>query len=376
MFGSFEHLTLQQYWWIILSLLAGLLVFMMFVQGGQTLLRTLARDEEEKGLMINSLGRKWELGFTTLVLFGGAFFAAFPLFYATSFGGAYFVWMAILYCFVLQAVSYEFRRKPGNLLGAGTYETFLLINGSIGVILIGTAVGTLFSGAAFSLNEYNLSQWQNDLRGLEAAFNLFNVSLGLAVFFLGRMLGAMYFMNNIDHQGIRERGRKSVLINTILFLPFFLIFAVWLLLRDGYAYDPLSGVVFLESYKYLKNFLAMPVVLVMFLAGVLLVLYSVFITVFKKSLSGIWFGGPGAVLVVMSLFLNLGLNNTAFYPSYYDLQSSLTIVNSSASHYTLTVMSYVSLVVPVVLGYIILAWRAMDRKKITAEEISQNKEAY
>ncbi|MBB5022296.1 cytochrome d ubiquinol oxidase subunit II [Desulfurispira natronophila] len=376
MFGSMEHLTLQQYWWIILSLLAGLLVFMMFVQGGQTLLRTLAKNEEEKALIINSLGRKWELGFTTLVLFGGAFFAAFPLFYATSFGGAYFVWMAILYCFVLQAVSYEFRKKPDNLLGAKTYETFLLINGSLGVILIGTAVGTLFSGAAFSLNQFNLSQWQTELRGLEAVANFFNVALGVAIFFLGRMLGAMYFINNIDHDGLRERGRKSVLVNTVLFLPFFLVFAVWLLLRDGYAYDPVTGEVFMQSYKYLSNFLAMPVVLVMFLAGVLLVLYSVFVTVFKESLSGIWFGGPGAVLVVMSLFLNLGLNNTAFYPSYYDLQSSLTIVNSSASHYTLTVMSYVSLLVPVVLGYIIMSWRAMDRKKITSEEINANKEAY
>ncbi|WP_034763505.1 cytochrome d ubiquinol oxidase subunit II [Chrysiogenes arsenatis] len=371
-----EHLLLQQYWWVILSLLAGLLVFMFFVQGGQTLLLTLAKGEEEKQLIVNSLGRKWELGFTTLVLFGGAFFAAFPLFYATSFGGAYFVWMAILLCFVLQAVSYEFRKKPGNLLGAKVYEAFLFLNGSVGVILIGTAVATLFSGAAFSLNEYNLSQWHNDLRGLEAAFSLFNVSLGVAVFFLGRMLGALYFINHIDAPALVERARRSVLINTVCFLPFFLYFVVALLMRDGYAYDQVTGLVTLESFKYLDNFLAMPIVLAMFLAGVICVLYAVYLGAFAKSSAGIWSGGVGSVLVVMSLFLNVGLNGTAFYPSYHDLQSSLTIVNSSSSHYTLMAMTIVSITVPVVLGYIILTWRAMDKNKLHHDEIKDSKEAY
>lgn len=367
---------LQQYWWILASILGALLVFLMFVQGGQTLLH-LAKNAEERSLLVNSLGRKWEFTFTTLVTFGGAMFASFPLFYATSFGGAYWVWLAILFCFTIQAISYEFRSKTSNFLGQKTYDSFLFINGSLGVILLGAAVGTFFSGSAFSVNEMNHATWQHPARGLEAALNLNNVSLGLAVFFLARILGAMYFINNINQDEIKLRSVKSVQWNSLFFLIFFLVFLVRLLLADGFAYDPQTKWVSLESFKYLNNFLQMPLVLVLFLLGVILVLAGIALTLFKKGFTkGIWFSGIGTVLTVFSLFLVAGLNNTSFYPSTFDLQSSLTIENASSSFYTLKTMSVVSLLIPFVLLYIYFAWKAIDRRKLTSEDLNKEDHKY
>lgn len=367
MFESLSHLALQQYWWVIISLLGALFVFLTFVQGGQTLIYTIGKTENERTMLVNTLGRKWEFTFTTLVTFGGAFFASFPLFYATSFGGAYWVWFAILFFFVIQAVSYEFRTKPSNFLGTRTYEVFLFLNGAFGTILIGTAVGTFFNGAMFSLNDLNNVSWETPYRGLEAVLTFHNVALGLSVFFLARILGALYFMNSVDSPAIFERSKKQVLYNTIPFLVFFLYFLIWLLLKDGYAYGE-NGVV-MEPYKYLNNFIQMPVVAIILLLGVVGVLYGIGITLLKGSGSGIWFSGAGTVLAVMALFLIAGLNGTSFYPSNFSLQDSLTIENSSSSHYTLTAMSYVSLGVPFVVGYIWWVWKAMNAKKIDEDEI-------
>ncbi len=376
MFETYSYLFLQQYWWVIASLLGALLVFLMFVQGGQTLFNTVAKTEEEKTMLVNSMGRKWEFTFTTLVTFGGAMFAAFPKFYSTSFGGAYWVWLAILICFVIQAVSYEFRRKPANFLGPKTYETFLYINGSLGVFLIGAAVSTFFTGSAFKLNLFNQVEWQNATRGLEAVLNVQNVALGLTVFALARVLGALYFINNINDENIYVQSKKQVLYNSIVFLIFFLTFAGLLLVKDGFAYDPATNKVSMESYKYLHNLLQMPVVLVIFLIGVVSVLAGIFVTLFKKSKKGIWYSGIGTVLTVFALLLIAGLNNTSFYPSTSDLQSSLTIANSSSSHYTLAAMSYVSLLVPFVLLYIYFAWKAIDRVKIEKQEFKDNEHIY
>lgn len=368
MFENLSLLQLQQYWWMIISLLGGLFVFMLFVQGGQTLLNALSANETEKTMMVNSLGRKWELGFTTLVLFGGALFAAFPLFYSTSFGGAYWVWMAILFCFIIQAVSYEYRIKPNNFFGQKTYEIFLYINGNIGVFLLGVAISTFFSGSEFFIDERNFSYWQNSLRGLEALLNPLNYLLGFALVFLSKILGALYFINNINYQDIQHRAINSIKFNMIAFLIFFLGFLVWVLTKDGFAINE-TGSIYIQPFKYLFNFLNMPIVLAMFLAGVAMVITAVFMTIrFNKS-SCIKTGGMGAVLAVTALLLNVGLNNTAYYPSTFDLQSSLTIMNSSGSHYTLKVMGYVSLMVPFVLGYIVYAWYQMDKTKITKEEI-------
>ncbi|TDN96265.1 cytochrome bd-I ubiquinol oxidase subunit 2 apoprotein [Sunxiuqinia elliptica] len=367
MFESLSHLALQQYWWVIISLLGALFVFLTFVQGGQTLIYTIGKTENERTMLVNTLGRKWEFTFTTLVTFGGAFFASFPLFYATSFGGAYWVWFAILFFFVIQAVSYEFRTKPSNFLGTRTYEVFLFLNGAFGTILIGTAVGTFFNGAMFSLNDLNNVSWETPYRGLEAVLTFHNVALGLSVFFLARILGALYFMNSVDSPAIFERSKKQVLYNTIPFLVFFLYFLLWLLLKDGYAYGE-NGVV-MEPYKYLNNLIQMPVVAIILLLGVVGVLYGIGITLLKGSGSGIWFSGAGTVLAVMALFLIAGLNGTSFYPSNFSLQDSLTIENSSSSHYTLTAMSYVSLGVPFVVGYIWWVWKAMNAKKIDEDEI-------
>lgn len=367
-FESLELITLQQYWWIIISLLGGLFVFIMFVQGGQTLIDTLSENETEKTMLINSIGRKWELGFTTLVLFGGALFAAFPLFYATSFGGAYWVWLAILFCFIIQAVSYEYRTKPNNFLGKRTYEIFLKINGNIGTFLLGVAISTFFSGSEFVLTSNNFVLWQNDLRGLEALLNPYNYLLGFALVFLAKISGALYFMNNIDSKPIVDKAVESIKYNMMLFLFFFLGFMAWILLKDGYAYDS-NGVVFIQPYKYFINFLELPIVISMFLAGVLMVLGAVFTAITFRKTCCIKTGGVGIVLTVMALLLNVGLNGTSYYPSTTDLQSSLTIVNSSGSHYTLMVMSYVSLMVPFVLAYIAYAWYSMDKVKITKEEI-------
>jgi cytochrome bd ubiquinol oxidase subunit II len=376
MFETLSYLQLQQYWWALASLLGGLLVFLLFVQGGQTLVGSVAKSTDERNLVMNSLGHKWEFTFTTLVTFGGAMFAAFPLFYATSFGGAYWVWMLILFCFIIQAVSYEFRRKPSNFLGTKTFDFFLFLNGSLGVILLGTAVATFFTGSEFSVSDYHLSKWENPLRGIEAAFNPDNIALGLAVFFLARVLGSLYLINNIDNENILQRSFKQVKINAVIFLAFFLFFAFRLLTMDGFAYDPQTRIVSMQSLKYLNNFLEMPVVLIVFLVGVLSVLSGIAITVFRKSKKGIWCAGAGTVLTVFALLLNAGYNNTCFYPSTHDLQSSLTIQNASSSAYTLTAMSYVSLMIPFVLIYIFIVWRVIDRKKITIEEINDEDHAY
>ncbi|MFC2090894.1 cytochrome d ubiquinol oxidase subunit II [Bacteroidota bacterium] len=370
MFGNLSYLALQQYWYVIVSLLGAILVFLMFVQGGQTLIYQIGKTKNERTILINTLGRKWEFTFTTLVTFGGAFFASFPLFYATSFGGAYWVWMLILFAFVIQAVSYEFRSKASNFLGTKTYEVFLIANGLLGTILIGTAVATFFSGSQFSLNEMNSVSWETNARGLEAALNPFNLSLGLTVFFLSRVLGLLYFMKTVDHAEIMKRTKKQLLINSIPFVVFFLTFAVWLMLRDGYAVDPNSGLVSLESFKYWHNLVQMPLVFILLLLGVAGVLGGIILSLLKETGKGIWFTGGGTILVVLSLFFLAGFNNTAFYPSSYDLQSSLTIQNSSSSKYTLVAMSYVSLLVPFVLAYIVYAWKSISNKKISEEEIT------
>jgi cytochrome bd ubiquinol oxidase subunit II len=390
MFETLSLLSLQQYWWIIVSLLGALLVFLMFVQGGQTLLYTLGKTDEERTLLVNLLGRKWELTFTTLVTFGGAFFASFPLFYSTSFGGAYWVWMAILIAFVIQAVSYEYRRKPGNFFGKRTFEVFLFLNGLLGTVLIGTAVATFFTGSEFSVNKMNLvnltrgtmpviSEWKGPAHGLEAALSVQNLLLGLTVFFLARTLALFYFMNRVAHKEIMGRIKKQMVYNAVPFLVFFLSFTIWLLFSKGFAVDPVSKQVSMESFKYLHNLLQMPAVAVMFLLGVGAVLVGLYrpLTCFEKChTKGIWLTGAGTVLVVWALFLLAGFNNTAYYPSTFDLQSSLTIENSSSSHYTLTAMSYVSLLVPFVLAYIWYIWRAMDRKKITVEELESESHSY
>jgi cytochrome bd ubiquinol oxidase subunit II len=389
MFESLSLLTLQQYWWIIVSLLGALLVFLMFVQGGQTLIYTIGKTEDEKTLLVNLLGRKWELTFTTLVTFGGAFFASFPLFYSTSFGGAYWVWMAILIVFVLQAVAYEYRKKPGNFFGQKTFEIFLLINGLLGTILIGTAVATFFTGSSFSVNKMNLldlnsitmpviSRWEGPAHGLEAALNVQNLLLGLTVFFLTRVLAILYFMSRVDHPGMMERFKKSLMFNAIPFVVFFLAFAIWLVLSPGFAVDPSTKKVFMEPLKYLHNLLQMPVVAIVFVLGVVLVLLGIIRPLLfeKCQTKGIWAAGLGTVLTVWALLLLAGFNNTAYYPSTFDLQSSLTIENSSSSHYTLTAMSYVSLLVPFVLAYIWYVWRAMDKKKITVEELESETHVY
>lgn len=377
MFELMTHYGLQVYWWVILSLLGGLLVFMMFVQGGQTLLGRLAgKDELKKSMLINSLGRKWELGFTTLVLFGGAAFAAFPLFYAVSFGGAYAVWMTILFSFIIQSVAYEYRKKPDNFLGAKTYETFLLINGTLGTFLIGAAVATFFSGSAFVVDEYHLSQWKSPTYGLEALANPFNWLLGLSLLFLARSLGALYFINNLDDAELQAASRGSLKKDAVIFLALFVAFLVWLLVRDGFAYDPLTKEVSMVSYHYLINLVTMPYVTLPVLAGVGLVLYGFYLGIFTGSIKGIWSAGAGTVLTIMGAFLLVGLGNTAYYPSTYDLQSSLTIENSSGSHYTLTAMAYASLLVPFVLAYIYYVWKSMDAQKITAEEIRDDSHAY
>jgi cytochrome d ubiquinol oxidase subunit II len=376
MFENLSHLALQQYWWVIISLLASFLVFLMFVQGGQTLIYTLGKTSIEKTMLVNALGRKWEFTFTTLVTFGGAFFASFPLFYATSFGGAYWVWMAILFCFIIQAIAYEYRSKPNNFLGQKTYDTFLFINGALGTILIGTAVGTFFNGAMFSLNEMNSSQWETSARGLEAVLNWHNVALGLTVFFLARILGIMYFIRNVDDENILNRSRKHLLYNALPFLVIFLAFLIKLLLKDGFAYNAVTGTVSMEPFKYFHNLIDMPIVLIILLIGVVLVLYALYKGLFSKSFAGFYFAGTGTVMVVFALFLISGLNNTCYYPSVFDLQSSLHIQNSSSSHYTLTAMSYVSLLVPFVLAYIIYAWSAVNKKKINASDMGNEPHVY
>ncbi|MEO4796871.1 cytochrome d ubiquinol oxidase subunit II [Bacteroides uniformis] len=379
------YIFLQHYWWFVVSLLGALLVFLLFVQGGNSLLFCLGKTEEQKKMMINSTGRKWEFTFTTLVTFGGAFFASFPLFYSTSFGGAYWLWMIILFSFVLQAVSYEFQSKAGNLLGKTTYRTFLVINGVVGPVLLGGAVATFFTGSNFYINKGNIadaampviSQWANGWHGLDALLNPWNVVLGLAVFFLARILGALYFINNINENDLVKRCRRALWGNTALFLVFFLAFVIRTLLADGYAVRPETGEVFMEPYKYLTNFLQMPVVLLVFLVGVVAVLWGIIRTLWKPAFDkGIWFAGAGTVLTVLALLLVAGYNNTAYYPSTHDLQSSLTLANSCSSQFTLKVMAYVSILVPFVLAYIFYAWRSIDNRKIDAKEMEEGGHAY
>ena len=379
------YILLQQYWWFLVSLLGALLVFLLFVQGGQSLLFTIGKTEVEQKMIMNSTGRKWEFTFTTLVTFGGAFFASFPLFYSTSFGGAYWVWMLILLCFVLQAVSYEYQSKKGNLLGKKTYRIFLILNGVLGPLLLGTAVGTFFNGAEFIINKEQLSEvampvistWANPLHGLEAAFNPWNLMLGLAVFFLSRVLALLYFINNINDATLYTRCRSQLRKETILFLLFFLAFVIHLVLTDGFAVDPQSQVVFMQPFKYFINLKQMPIVAAVLLIGVIAVLMGISKTIFVEGWKrGIWFTGVGTVLTVLALLLCAGWNHTAYYPSLADLQSSLTIQNSCSSPFTLKVMSIVSLLIPFVLAYIYYAWRALDLRKIDSQEMDESHHAY
>jgi cytochrome d ubiquinol oxidase subunit II len=365
------YIFLQHYWWFLISLLGGLLVFLLFVQGGQSLLFQLGKTEAQRQLLLESTGKKWELTFTTLVTFGGAFFASFPLFYSTSFGGAYWVWMLILLCFVLQAVSYEYQMRKGNLLGKKTYRIFLLINGIAGPVLLGTAVGTFFNGAEFIVNKEQLSvlsmpvisQWATPWHGLEAVLNIWNVCLGIAVFFLARVLAILYFMNNIDDESIRSQSWNRLLPESIAFLLFFLAFLAHWLIADGFAVNPDTQEIFMQPYKYALNLLEMPYVTGILLVGVILVLWGIGKTYLNPSYrEGIWFSGTGTVLTVLALLLCAGWNHTAYYPSITDLQSSLTLQNSCSSPFTLKVMSYVSILIPFVLAYIFYAWRAIDLK--------------
>ena len=374
---------LQNYWWCLIALLGGLLVALMFVQGANLHLGNRTLSDLQKRMILNSTGRKWELTFTTLVTFGGAFFASFPLFYSTSFGGAYWVWVLLLLTFVFQAVSYEFQNKKGNLLGVKGFRIALMVNGILAPFLVGTAVGTFFTGSDFTVNKVAItdpsspviSTWGNGWHGLEALANYHAVLLGCTLMFLTAILGALYVLNNIDDETIHSRMRRSVKLEIPIFLAFFLLWTVILLVRPGYAVSD-AGVVSLEKFKYLHNLLQMPAVLVMLLAGVVLVLTGIWKGAFTQSRKGFWFAAPGTVLVVMAVFFLAGFNGTAYYPSCTDLQSSLTIRNSSSSYFTLKVMSWVSLLIPFVVAYIAYAWHAMDRRKITSDEISETSDKY
>lgn len=384
MFNILSYEILQAYWWIIVSLLAALFVFLMFVQGGQTLLKQLSKTDVERSLLVNSIGRKWDLTFTTLVTFGGAFFASFPLFYSTSFGGAYWVWTLILFSFIIQAVSYEYRTKASNFLGRKTYDTFLFINGILAPVLVGAAVGTFFTGSEFSIDKLNItnladpviSRWETATHGLEAALNITNLSLGIALLFLSRVLAMLYFINNIDHTEIIQRSAKKLKLCSSLFLVFFLLFIGLILSKEGFAVDPQTKIVFMEKFKYLHNFMEMPIVLILFLSGVAGVIYGIFLGAFKVSPKGIWFAGTGTVLTVLAVLMVAGFNNTAFYPSTFDLQSSLTIQNASSSHYTLTAMSWVSLLVPFVIAYIWYAWKSLSKNKVSEADIKNDTMKY
>lgn len=367
---------LQHYWWFLISLLGGLLSFLLFVQGGQSMLFSLPRNEGQRTIMVSILGRKWEYTFTTLVTFGGALFASFPLFYSTSFGGAYWLWMLILLSFVLQAVSYEFRKRPGNVFGTKTYDVFLFINGLLGTLLIGVVVGTFFSGADFTVARNNItdigspviSRWGNGWHGLEAIVQPRNLILGIAVFFLARTLALLLFINRSGDDELTARSRRLLWYNAVPFVVFFVAFVVWTFLADGYAVDD-AGHVYMQKYKYFTNMVEMPAVGVCFLLGVLAVLYGIVKTLACGNVrNGIWFSGTGTVVTVTCLLLAAGYNGTAFYPSTADLQSSLTIENASSSMFTLQVMSVVSLLMPFVLAYIFYAWRSLERGRTTAED--------
>ena len=373
---------LQHYWWFLVSLLGALLVFLMFVQGANSMVRTLGYTEEGRRLIINSTGRKWEFTFTTLVTFGGAFFASFPLFYSTSFGGAYWLWMIILFTFVLQAVSYEFQNKLGNLLGAKTFQIFLAINGFAGPLLLGGAVATFFEGSNFIVLKDNLidaqsftpviSHWANASHGLDALLNPWVLVFGLAVMFLARVLGTLYIINNVNNDDIRSRAGFQLLASSMAFVVLFVVYLIHLLLKDGYAYTA-DGTIVIEPYKYLHNFLDMWYLLIVLLFGVVLVLFAIARSFAdKKWIWGIWPAGIGVVMVVLSLLLCAGWNNTAYYPSTADLQSSLTIQNSCSSEFTLTTMAIVSILIPFVLAYIWHAWWSIDQKKLDLKEIADD----
>lgn len=375
---------LQHYWWFIISLLGALLVFLLFVQGANSMIFQLGKTEEERRMLINSTGRKWEFTFTTLVTFGGAFFASFPLFYSTSFGGAYWVWVLILFTFIIQAISYEFQNKAGNLFGVRTFQTGLIINGVLGPLLLGGAVATFFTGSNFIVEKGNItdfmqpviSHWANGSRGLDVLLNPWVVIFGISVVFLARILGTLYINNNVNDDIIRGRVRKQLLVNTVLFLLFFLPFLIVTLVGEGYAVNE-AGVIVMEPMKYLNNLLAMWPLAIILLVGVVLLLFGIVKTVLKPEyVRGIWPAGIGVVLVVLVLFLIAGWNNTAYYPSTADLQSSLTLKNSSSSEFTLKAMFYVSFLVPFVLAYIVYAWRAIDKKAIDRKEIAEDDHAY
>ena len=375
---------LQHYWWFIISLLGALLVFLLFVQGANSMIFQLGKTEEERRMLINSTGRKWEFTFTTLVTFGGAFFASFPLFYSTSFGGAYWVWVLILFTFIIQAISYEFQNKAGNLFGVRTFQTGLIINGILGPLLLGGAVATFFTGSNFIVEKGNItdfmqpviSHWANGSRGLDVLLNPWVVIFGISVVFLARILGTLYINNNVNDDIIRGRVRKQLLVNTVLFLLFFLPFLIVTLVGEGYAVNE-AGVIVMEPMKYLNNLLAMWPLAIILLVGVVLLLFGIVKTVLKPEyVRGIWPAGIGVVLVVLVLFLIAGWNSTAYYPSTADLQSSLTLQNSSSSEFTLKAMFYVSFLVPFVLAYIVYAWRAIDKKTIDRKEIAEDDHAY
>lgn len=381
-----DYTFLQQYWWFLVSLLGALLVFLMFVQGANSMLFSLGANDVERRLIVNSTGRKWEFTFTTLVTFGGAFFASFPLFYSTSFGGAYWLWMIILFSFVLQAVSYEFQNKLGNLLGARTFQWCLVLNGILGPLLLGGAVATFFNGSNFVVSKENLvdgfelqpviSSWANASHGLDALLDPWNLVLGFAVFFLARVLGILYVMNNVNDENIRSRGSVRLVGASVPFVVLFVAFLVHVVLKDGYAYDPATGLISIVPLKYLDNLLTLWYVTVVLLIGVVLVLYGIVRTIVSKTyIGGIWPAGIGTVLTVLALLLTAGLNNTAYYPSNADLQSSLTIVNSCSSEFTLSVMAVVSILVPFVIAYIVYAWYSIDKKKLDKEELLTD-EAY
>ena len=376
-----SYTLLQHYWWFLVSLLGALLVFLMFVQGAHSLIFSLGHTPEERRLVVNSTGRKWETTFTTLVTFGGAFFASFPLFYSTSFGGAYWLWMIILFSFVLQAVSYEFQNKLGNIFGAKTFQWFLVLNGIIGPVLLGGAVATFFNGSNFVVNKMNItnslqpviSQWANGSHGLDALLDPWNLVLGLAVMFLSRILGTFYIINNVNDAAIQERSKRQLLVNTVPFLVLFLSFLIRTLLKDGFAENVNDGSIYMEPMKYLNNFVTMWYLLVVLLVGVLMLLYALGKTLFTKNYTkGIWFAGIGVVLVVLSLLLCAGWNHTAYYPSNIDIQSSLTISNSCSSLFTLQTMSVVSILVPFVVAYIAYVWYVMDKKKLDKEELKDD----
>lgn len=379
------YIILQHYWWLIISLLGAILVFLLFVQGGQGLLYTIGKTPRQRDLIVNSLGRKWELTFTTLVTFGGAFFASFPLFYSTSFGGAFYVWTAILLVFVIQAVAYQYRRKPSNIFGEKTYEWFLMINGVAGAFLLGVAVGTLFTGANFTIDRANItdlngdnviSQWSNGWYGLEALLDYRNLALGGAVLFLSRILAMEYFINDIDEKQIKTCSASRIGCAAIPFLICFLTFLTSLLLSDGLSVNPGTGEIYVEKYKYMHNALQMPYVSIPMLLGIIAVLWGIFSGWRNASRKAIWWSGAGTIITVMCLLLMAGWNNTCYYPSLTDIKSSLNIYNSSSSEFTLTAMSIVSIMIPFVVWYIWYAWKSINDKPITAEELHKEEHSY